>query len=289
MTSVTPLLSPVPFHEFEADFPMWNKIVRDIRQLHVSFDQRSVRDLVSTYYRLQDDRIALAAQARELEKAGSPHELVEFLSDNLGYMESALKAPLQRFAESYEVGQWALSQYGIGPVITAGLIAHIDITKAPTAGSIWRYAGLDPTSKWNKGEKRPFNAELKVLSWKIGQSFMKFSGRDQCFYGKLYLQDKERRIALNESGAYADRAKEILDSKNWKVNKSSTHLKSGHLPPAQIDAQARRFAVKIFLSHFHAVWYETHHGKPAPRTYTIAHMDHVHEIEIPNYTPLPKV
>jgi hypothetical protein len=94
--------------------------------------------------------------------------------------------------------------------------------------------------------------------------------------------DKVEQLAI-------DRAKEILDSKNWKINKSSTHLKSGHLPPAQIDAQARRFAVKIFLSHFHAVWYETHHGNPAPRPYTIAHMDHVHEIEIPNYTPLPKV
>jgi hypothetical protein len=275
--------------DFEVDFPMWNKIARDVRQLTVNFDQRSVRELVATYYRLQDDRIALAAQSRELIKAQSPHELVEFLSNNLGYMETALKYPLERFAQSYEVGKWALSQYGIGPVITAGLIAHIDITKAPTAGSIWRYAGLDPTSKWDKGQKRPFNAELKVLSWKIGQSFMKFSGRDQCFYGKLYLQDKQRRIELNESGAYADRAKEILDSKNWKINKTSSHLKDGILPPAQIDAQARRFAVKIFLSHFHAVWYEAHHGKPAPRPYTIAHMDHVHEIEIPNYTPLPKV
>ena len=45
MAPITPLLSPVPFDEFEADFPMWNKIVRDVRQLHVSFDQRSVRDL----------------------------------------------------------------------------------------------------------------------------------------------------------------------------------------------------------------------------------------------------
>jgi hypothetical protein len=37
---------------------------------------------------------------------------------------------------------------GIGPVIAAGLLANIDITKAPTAGHIWRFAGLDPSSKW---------------------------------------------------------------------------------------------------------------------------------------------
>lgn len=269
-------------------FPLWDKMRKDVRSLAVNFDRSSVRELVATYYRIQEDRIALASQARELQKSNSPYELVEYLSHQLSYMEDSLKGPLKTFAESYAVGNWALSQYGIGPVITSGLIAHIDIDKAATAGSVWRYAGLDPTMKWEKGELRPFNAELKVLSWKIGQSFMKFSGRDQCFYGKLYLQDKKRRVELNENGAYAERAKEILASKNWKANKSSETLKSGKLPAAQIDAQARRFAVKIFLSHFHSVWYEDHYNKPAPRPYTISHMDHVHMIEIPNYTPLSK-
>lgn len=267
-------------------FPLWQRMSKDVRTMRLNFDRNSVRELVSTYYRIQDDRIALAAQARELQAVGSPHELAEYLSDQLGYMEASLKSPLKAFAESYEVGRWALSQYGIGPVITSGLISHIDIEKAPTAGSVWRYSGLDPTSKWEKGQKRPWNAELKVLSWKIGQSFMKFSNKEQCFYGKLYRQDKQRRIELNESGAYAERAKIILESKNWRANKSKETLQSGMLPAAQIDAQARRFAVKIFLSHFHAVWFETHHDKPAPRPYTIEHMGHAHMIEIPNYTPL---
>ena len=272
----------------EYSFPMFRLLSKDVRALAVKFDSNSVRELVSIYYRIQDDRIALAAQARELQKTGSPHELVEYLSDQLGYMETSLKKPLENFAQSYEVGRWALSQYGIGPIITAGLISHIDITKAPTAGSIWRYAGIDPTAKWEKGEKRPWNAELKTLTWKIGQSFMKFSNKDQCFYGKLYRQDKERRIQLNESGAYAERSKDILASKNWRKNKSSDTLREGMLPAAQIDAQARRFAAKIFLSHFHAVWFETHFNKKAPTPYTIAHLDHVHEIQIPNYTPLDK-
>lgn len=274
--------------EFDYDIPLWRKLSKDIRSLSTSFDQRSVRDLVSTYYRIQDDRIALAAQSRELKKTGSPYELSEFLSNNLGYMETSLKYPLERFAETYAVGNWALSQYGMGPIMTAGLIAHIDITKAPTAGSIWRYAGLDPTIVWEKGQKRPFNDELKKLSWKIGQSFMKFSNHDECFYGKLYRQDKERRVGLNESGAFAEKAKKQLEIKTWKVNKTSSLLKQGFLSPAQIDAQARRFAVKIFLSHFHAVWFEDYYEKPAPTPYAIAHMGHVHELAIPGYTPLPK-
>jgi hypothetical protein len=225
--------------------------------------------------------MAFAAQTRELEKQGSPHELVALLYDGLYRMEKALKAPLQQFAGSTVEGKWALDQYGIGPVLAAGLLAHVDITKAPTAGSVWRYAGLDPTQTWEKGQKRPFNAEFKTLCWKIGQSFMKFSGKDECFYGQLYKQDKARRIAKNEAGDYAEFAKSILEKKNFKVNQTRAKLETGKLSDAQIDAQARRFAVKIFLSHYHAVAYQAHHGEPAPRPYIIAHGDHVHEIAIP--------
>ena len=264
------------------DFPVFDRFSRDVRNLTESLDQASARKIVDAYYTLQENRMAFAAQTRELEKQGSPHELVALLYDGLYRMEKSLKAPLQQFAGSTVEGKWALEQYGIGPVLAAGLLAHIDITKAPTAGSVWRYAGLDPTMTWEKGQKRPFNAELKTLCWKIGQSFMKFSGKDQCFYGQLYKQDKARRIEKNQAGDYADFAKSILEKKNFKVNQTRAKLETGKLSDAQIDAQARRFAVKIFLSHYHAVAYQAHHGEPAPRPYIIAHGDHVHEIAIPN-------
>lgn len=264
------------------DMPMFSRLSRDVRELTVSLDPSSTRKLVDAYYTLQENRMAFAAQARELQNNSSPHELVQYLSANLHIMEKALKHPLQQFAASTVAGRWALEQYGIGPVLAAGLCAHIDITKAPTAGSVWRYAGLDPTIKWEKGQKRPYNAQLKTLSWKIGQSFMKFSGRDQCFYGKLYLTDKARRAEKNEAGDYSDFAKQILTSKNWKQNATKSILETGKLSPAQIDAQARRYAVKIFLSHYHAVAFQAQYDRPAPTPYIIAHGDHVHEIAIPN-------
>lgn len=264
------------------EFPVFDRFSRDVRTLTENLDDPSARKIVDAYYVLQENRMAFAAQTRELQKQGSAHELVALLYDGLYRMEKALKRPLEDYAKSSIAGEWAISQYGIGPVLAAGLSAHIDIAKAPTAGSVWRYAGLDPTQTWEKGQKRPFNAELKTLCWKIGQSFMKFSGKDECFYGQLYKQDKARRIAKNEAGDYADFAKSILEKKNFKANQTRSKLESGILSDAQIDAQARRFAVKIFLSHYHAVAFQAHHGEPAPRPYIIAHGDHVHEISIPN-------
>lgn len=276
-----PQLQSEPIVPESFDFPLYTRFNRDVRSLAAEMDQNSTRKLVDAYYTIQENRMAFSAQARELQSQGSPSELVEFLSYNLQLMEKSLKFPLESFADSTVAGKWALSQYGIGPVLAAGLCAHIDITKAPTAGSVWRYAGLDPTQKWEKGQKRPFNAELKTLCWKIGQSFMKFHKRDECFYGQLYRQDKDRRVSKNEAGDYADFAKEILDTKNFKVNQTRATLETGILSDAQIDAQARRFAVKIFLSHYHAVAFQAHYGEPAPRPYIIAHGDHVHEIAIP--------
>ena len=268
--------------QYLVDLPMFDRLSRDVRTLSVNLDTTSVRKLVYTYYAIQKQRIAMSHQTRRLQEAGSPHEMNDYLAANFLLMEKSLKYPLQRFAETTVAGSWALSQYGIGPVLAAGLSANIDITRAHTAGSVWRYAGLDPTIKWEKGQKRPYNADLKTLCWKMGQSFMKFHKNDSCFYGHLYKMDKERRIEKNNAGDYAEFAKEILSSKNFGDNPTRTTLRSGKLPDAQIDAQARRYAVKIFLSHYHAVAYQAHYDKPAPTPYIIAHGDHVHEISIPN-------
>lgn len=258
-------------------------LTRDVRSMTVNFDQRSVRDLVSTYYDLQKLRIMTNNRYFALQKSGSPHSLVEYYGKQLHSLEAALIKPLNSFTNEFIVGRWALSQYGIGPVLAAGLVAHIDMSRAHTAGSIWRYAGLDPTVVWKKGEKRPWNGELKTLTWKIGQSFMKFHKREQCFYGQLYSMDKIRRVEKNNSGKYSDIAQNLLLTKNFKDNKTKMILESGKLSDAHIDAQARRYAVKIFLSHYHAVGYQELHGKPAPRPYIIEHGGHVHEIPIPNF------
>ena len=114
--------------------------------------------------------------------------------------------------------------HGVGPVIAAGLLAHIDITRANTAGSIWRFAGLDPTSEWKKGTKRPHNAALKTLCWKLGESFVKISGKEDSVYGKLYKERKAEESAKNERGEFADQAKQKLEK--FKIGKTTDAYKA---------------------------------------------------------------
>jgi hypothetical protein len=199
-------------------------------------------------------------------------------------LEAQIKAALGKYSQASVVGRWAESICGIGPVLSAGLLAHLDIEKAPTVGHIWRFAGLDPTVTWNKKEKRPWNSSLKTLTWKIGESFVKVSGNDADVYGKIYQERKALEIARNEAGAFAGQAAAALSAKKYRDDTTAKKsYEAGQLPPGHIHARAKRYAVKLFLAHWHAVAYRDHFNADAPKPYALTMLGHAHEIVCPNW------
>ena len=255
------------------------RLTKDLKNAAITLSSREARYLVDSYYMMQEQRKRSANQVLSMEGA-EPHALLSWFLEQTTTLENQIKRALDAYTSSHMMGTWMREIYGIGPVISAGLLAHIDIEQAPTAGHIWRYAGLDPTSKWLAGEKRPWNAQLKVICWKAGQSFMKFSKKEQCRYGHLYLERKAYEIARNDSGGNTEVAAKLLTEKKWsKGTEAYKSLIIGKLPPGQIDARARRYAVKIFISHLQAEWYRRHFKKEPPAPYAIAILGHAHMIE----------
>lgn len=263
-----------------------NKLKRDIKNAGTTLSKEEARYLVDLYYQMQEYRKASDNQVRQLQKEDTkePHETLAFFANNFRTLERNIKSVLQVYAESKPIGQWMLSICGIGPVISAGLMANIDITKVQTAGQIQAFAGLDPTREWNKGEKRPYNARLKTLCWKIGQCFIKVQNNEEDVYGKIFAIRKAYEIERNEKGELADQAKAKLERFNIKKTTDAYKWYSqGKLPPAHINQRASRYAVKIFLSHLFSVWYEMEHKEKPPKPYAIAILNHAHEIPIPNW------
>jgi Transposase IS116/IS110/IS902 family. len=72
---------------------------------------------------------------------------------DISEFEESVKKILDVYTSADPVGRWIRSIPGLGPYIAAGLLALIEIEKAPTVGHIWRFAGLDPTMKWSPGQK----------------------------------------------------------------------------------------------------------------------------------------
>lgn len=256
------------------------RLSRDLANAATSLSRDEARFLVDYYYISQRDRIRAGNQVRALTETQEPHLMLSWLQEQSDTLEGQIKRALGKYAENDPVGAWSLSIYGIGPVLAAGLLAHIDIEKAPTVGHIWRYAGLDPTVKWEKGQKRPWNASLKVLCWKIGESFVKVKGNAHDVYGKIYEERKKNEQTKNAAGDYRAIAEAKL--KQFPNHAQKATYLVGQLPDGHIHARAKRYAVKLFLSHWHHVAYQARFKKAPPLPYPIAFMGHAHLIDVPN-------
>jgi hypothetical protein len=180
---------------------------------------------------------------------------------------------------------------GIGPVISAGLLAHIDINKALTPGHIWRFAGYDPTASWGKGEKRPWNARLKVVCWKAGHQFVLASGGDNpSWYGLLIRERKTQEIRKNNALEFAEQVRSALAKKRFGAETEARKwYTKDMLPPGHIQARAERYAVKIFLSDIHLIWRWLALGEEPQRPWVIGQGAHTHWKLTPTISLVPEL
>lgn len=254
---------------------------KDLREAAKSLGVAEIRFLVDTYYSWQKFRIASNNQVVALTKTSEPHTALAWTQGRMLELEKDVLAMLDSYTRYEPTGicTWARAICGIGPVIAAGLAAHIDITQAPTVGHIWRFAGLDPTSTWDKNTKRPWNAGLKVLCYKAGESFVKVQHNPRDVYGKVYAARKQLEQARSDAGQFSAQA--VAKLERFKIGKDTEAYKwyaQGKLPPAQLHARARRYAVKLFLAMYHAEAFRRHYGKEPPLPYAIEHLGHTHTL-----------
>lgn len=269
--------------------PVVERVDRDMKKAASLLTERQARYLVDLYYQMQDNRKRSDRQAATAEESGEPSSVVAWVTRQSETLEDRIRLMMGHYSMSRPIGEWSRGVCGIGPVLAAGLMAYMDINKAPTVGHIWRFAGLDPTCEWKKGEKRPWSAGLKVLCWKIGESFVKVSTNSRDIYGKVYIARKKFEQAMNEADRYADQAKAKLE--RFKIGKSTEaygHYSAGKLPPAHIQSRAKRYAVKLFLSHWHEKAYEFAFGKKPPAPYIIGREGHTDYVSADEAARLPE-
>lgn len=254
------------------------KLSKDLKAAAKELSRADARWLVDSYYDRQDERIRAGHRVRTNTEAGEPHALIQWVNGTSVTFESSIKSALGIFAKQYVVGQWMQAQCGIGPVLSAAMLSNFDIRKAQTVGHFWRFAGLDPTQKWEKGCKRPWNAQLKAIcAFRLGECFVKTNNNPKSYYGKLYAEKKVVLAARNNAGEFAERAKgEIaIHEKNKAMHKTQRwgHWQAGLLAPAHIHDTARRWAVKLFLSHLHHVMFRDYYETNPPAPYIFEHPD----------------
>lgn len=296
------------------------RLSRDLKEAATKMTDEEARFLVDNYYIMQKNRIRTNNQVKALEKTAEPNSTLLWIAEESLVLEKQIAHALDAYSSSKPIGVWAKSITGIGSVIAAGMLAHFDIHKANTVSHFISFAGLNPHRTWNKGEKRPWNPHLKRLMFIVGESFTKVQNLQSDVYGKMFKARKIIELDKNEQGVFAEQAQLALKSKDFsrdtqarawyegcyghgvmkkviqlELAKRQPYLNSvrvrpgegvQQLPPARIQLRSQRYAVKMFLSHLHQVWYEQEFKKPAPLPFAIAHLHHVDYIPPPNYTPI---
>lgn len=102
--------------------------------------------------------------------------------------------------------------------------------------------------------KPPYNVKAKTIAYQIIECIIR-KGTSE--YATLYRKRKEYEVKNNEAGLYAEEAARQLRKKNFESENAKKCLLQGKLTPAHIDRRARRYVVKIFLSHyFEILWIE---------------------------------
>lgn len=256
--------------------------LRQAGQMAERLGPAGARYLVDAYYMLQDHRMRTANQLRAATEAGEPSAAHGWLEGVFGTAEESIRKVMGAYAQRFRAGRWALAQVGIGPVLAAGCLATFDPSR-PTVGHWWRFAGLDPTLTWGRGEKRPYSARAKVLAWKIGDSFVKVSGRDDAFYGRVYRERKAYELDRDTAGGHAEVAAATLAARKIADRETRKVYEAGRLPAGRLDLRARRYAAKMFLAHLHWVWWEDLHGEPPPKPYAISILGHANLIAPPGW------
>ena len=138
------------------------RLTRDLRNAAITLGEREARFLVDAYYAMQRDRIRASHQNRTLTENEEPHDVLRWLQAQRDTIERNIARALDAYSGGLQIGQWARSQVGIGPIIAAGLACHINIKECPTVGHIWRFAGVDPTMLWH-GTARATELVREVL------------------------------------------------------------------------------------------------------------------------------
>lgn len=227
-------------------------------------------------------------RVRSMTESEEPHAVLSWLGDQSSTIEKQIRGALERYAKAHPVGVWMMSIRGIGPVISAGLLANIDITRSETVGDLWAYSGVAPgRDRRKRGEKSNWNPAMKRLAFLIGESFKRTSPEhEDAYYRHVYDTRKAYEQQKNAAGDYADQAQAALEGKKYGADTTAlAYYSQGQLPPGHIDRRACRYAAKLFLAHVHEKMWRNHYGEdpplPYPVPYAIAHLGHAHKIDPP--------
>lgn len=214
------------------------------------------------------EKLRVAAQVRQthLKNQERKDPETDNLLERIKGLEEYVDDRVAQIIKNHPAYPWFGQVKGIGRENIGKVIGLVDIEKADTISSLWKFAGYSVENgkapKRQKGAgKLSYNSQLRSMCWRLGTSLMKAKGK---FYGH-YLDEKEKYVqkCLNEGIKIVPASQ--LPKDNGKRYEPPGVISEGH-----IHNQALRKMIKLFLACLWLTWREAA-NLPTRQPYALEH------------------
>lgn len=225
-------------------------------------------------------RLRVAAQVRgshlALQKRNDPE--TEALRVEIEKTEEYVRGRFKHLMSQHPAHPWFSRIKGVGPENIAKVIGFIDIKRADSVSSLWRYAGFHVVDghapKPVPGQKLDFNKVLRSMCWRLGSSIVKSGARfgNSHFY-VIFIQELDR---LNAK--FAAKGWKVIPAEELPVKGGKKYEPEGIISVGHVRNMAMRKMIKLFLSCLWQVWREAE-GLSTRSPYAIEKLGHTTVID----------
>ncbi len=212
--------------------------------------------LVDFQLQLEKAITALKIRNTHLTKNGSvdPHTK-ELLLESIKFKREFLLKPVKRLLVTHPAYPWFSRVKGIGNENISKVITLIDIAKAPTISSLWKYAGFSviegKANRPQKGKKLDFNKELKVMCWRVGVALIKANhlSKNGTKFGRFF-----KKYLEEEKAKFERDGKKVIPTKDWKKIAKNPESSEDFRSEYYVQNRAFRRMIKLFLGCLWLFW-----------------------------------
>ncbi len=217
-------------------------------------------------------RVASEVRQSHLARQGKSDTETNELHRRLVDLESYVDDRVAALLKAHPAYPWFSRVKGVGRENIGKVIGLIDIEKADTISSLWKFAGFAPVDgkaeKKQKGAKLHYNAQLRSMCWRLASSLLRARGK---FY-EYYLKEKDKyQQRFQGEGRHIVPATQ-LPKEDGKRYEPADMIAEGH-----VHNMALRKMIKLFLALLWLSWREA--GElPTREPYPVEYLGHEHPI-----------
>lgn len=224
--------------------------------------------LVDTALAVEKVRVRTQVRQSHLALHDRKDAETDALLERLKHAEQYVDERVAVLLKAHPAYPWFSRVKGIGRENIGKVVGLVDISRADTISSLWKFAGFSVEDghapRREKDEKLNYNSQLRSMCWRLGGNLLKAKG---CFYS-YYLAQKERYQTR-----YITEGKQIVPAASLpkiggKKVETDAFISEGH-----IHALALRKMIKLFLACLWLEWRKAE-GLPITTPYAIGVLGH---------------